>query len=190
MLNLIATHIGGKVKIVDNNKFIIWVVNNKREIFNIIKIFENYPPLTSRLKAQLAFLLECYAKNDIQWYLITRDKKYENFNFINKMSDLSLDINYSYFNEWLSGFIEAEGCFSIKKSYRSFSIGQNNDHYIILMIKNHFNIKNEIRFIKNKFWFIEVYRKTILIKIIDHCTKYPLLGEKTLSFYQFKNFFK
>ena len=42
MLNLIATHIGGNVRIVDNNKYIIWVVNNKKELFYIIKIFEKF----------------------------------------------------------------------------------------------------------------------------------------------------
>lgn len=33
-----------------------------------------------------------------------------------------------YFGRWLSGFIEAEGCFCLRKNLnRSFSIAQNND---------------------------------------------------------------
>jgi hypothetical protein len=58
------------------------------------------------------------------------------------------------------------------------------------MIKTHFDIKNEVRKIKDNFWFIEIYRKSVLIKIINHCIEYPLLGEKKLSFIKFKNLFK
>lgn len=185
MLNLIANEIGGNVKIIENNKFVIWVVNNRKKIFNIIKIFNIYPPLTSRLRAQLKFMLQCFNINNIEWYLNERDNKYNNTNL-----DV-VNIDYNYFCEWLSGFIEAEGCFSIRNisNNHSFSIGQNNDKYILNMIKTYFDIKNDIRKVDNKFWFIEVYRKLILIKIINHCIEYPLLGEKILSFTKFKNFF-
>jgi hypothetical protein len=188
MLNLIEKFIGGSVRIIGINKFIIWVVNDKKKINNIIKIFNSYPPITSRLKAQLAFMLECFNKNNVEWYLNERNNKYNNFNIINQ----SYNIDYSYFNEWLSGFIETEGCFSIRKTSNnhSFSIGQNNDKYILEMIKTHFFIKNNIRLINNKFWFIEVYNKLILINIINHCLQFPLLGEKALSLYKFRDLFK
>ena len=54
--------------------------------------------------------------------------------------------NNNYFNEWLSGFIEAEGCFSIRttSNNHSFSIAQNDDKYILDKIKHHFNITNKI----------------------------------------------
>ena len=78
MLNLIASHIGGNVKIVGSNKFIIWVVNNRNHIYKIIQIFIKYPPLTSRLRAQLAFMLTCFEQNNVEWYLKARDKKYLN----------------------------------------------------------------------------------------------------------------
>lgn len=204
MLNLIADHIGGFVRIIEKNKFIIWVVNDRKHIKNIIKIFISYPPLTSRLRAQLAFMLKCLLKNNVEWYLNERNNKYiiSNLNITN--------INYIYFNEWLSGFIEAEGwwlCPSIRKLSsgggsappHSFSIGgqgwrslrrHNNDKYILDIIKTHFEINNEVRKINNKFWFIEVYRKLTLIKIINHCIKYPLLGEKLISFNKMKDLFK
>jgi hypothetical protein len=186
MLNLIKKHIGGNVRIIENDKFIIWVVNHRKDIQNLINIFVSYPPLTSRLRAQLAFMLECFQQNNVEWYLNARDKKYLNSN-----TDI-VKIDYNYFNEWLSGFIEAEGCFSIRKvsNNNSFSIGQKNDKYIIDTIKNHFNAQNEVRELNNKFWLIEIYRKFTLIKIINHCINYPLLGEKTLSFIQFRDLFK
>jgi hypothetical protein len=186
MLNLIKYHIGGNVRVIEDNKFIIWVVNDRKQIQRVIEIFVSYPPLTSRLRAQLAFMLECFQQNNVVWYLKARSKKYLN-------PDLDIvKIDYNYFNAWLSGFIEAEGCFSIKNNSNnhSFSIGQNNDKYILEGIKNHFDIKNEIRKINNKFWFIEIYRKLTLIKIINHCINYPLLGEKILSFTKFRSHFK
>jgi hypothetical protein len=186
MLNLIKSKIGGNVKVIGDNKFIIWVVNDRKQIKRIIEIFVSYPPLTSRLRAQLAFMLECFQQNNVVWYLNVRNKKYLNPNL-----DI-VKINNNYFNEWLSGFIEAEGCFLIKEksNNHSFSISQNNDKYILEAIKNHFDIKNQIRKINNKFWFIEIYRKLILIKIINHCINYPLLGEKILSFTKFRDLFK
>ena len=184
MLNLIASNIGGSVKTVENNKFVIWVVNDTKKIKHIINIFALYPPLTSRLKAQLAFMLKCLKQKDVDWYLNNRANKY-----IIKKNTI---INKSYFNEWLSGFIEAEGCFSVKKTKNnhSFSIGQKNDKYILESIKEHFNISNQIRQINNNFWFVEVYKKSVLTNIINHLNNYPLLGEKQLSFKKFKDLFK
>jgi len=186
MLNLIKYHIGGNVRVIEDNKFIIWVVNDRKQIQRIIEIFVSYPPMTSRLRAQLAFMLECFQQNNVVWYLNARSEKYLNPNL-----DI-VKIDNNYFNAWLSGFIEAEGCFSIrdKSNNHSFSIGHNNDKYILEAIKNHFDIKNEIRKINNKFWFIEIYRKLTLIKIINHCINYPLLGEKILSFTKFRDLLK
>jgi hypothetical protein len=185
MLNLIGSHIGGKVKIIENSKFIIWVVDNRKQIHNIINIFIKYPPLTSRLRAQLAFMLECFEQNNIEWYFNARNKKYLNNNIE------ILNIDDSYFNEWLSGFIEAEGCFSIRttSNNHSFSIGQNDDIQILNKIKNHFNITSQVRKVNERFWYIEVYKKSALINIIHHCIKYPLLGEKLLSFMKFRDLF-
>nr|YP_010714069.1 LAGLIDADG homing endonuclease [Fuscoporia gilva]WDD39632.1 LAGLIDADG homing endonuclease [Fuscoporia gilva] len=186
MLNLIKQYIGGNIKLVQKDKFVIWVVNDKKQIRRIIRIFDKYPPLTLRLRSQLTFMLECFKQENVDLYFKTRNKKY----LQHKIKEIKF--YKSYFNEWLSGFIEAEGCFSIrsKNNIHSFSIGQNNDKYILDFIKNHFCIFNEVRNKKDKFWFIEVYRKSILLNIIDHCNKYPLLGEKLVSFNKFKDLFK
>jgi hypothetical protein len=188
MLDLIAKHIGGSVKFIGVNKYVIWVVNDRKQILNIIKIFNNYPPITNRLKAQLAFMLLCFNKNNVEWYLNNRNNKYINVTNINP----NYIIDYTYFNEWLSGFIEAEGCFSIRRNsnIQSFSIGQNNDKHILNMIKTHFNIKNNIRLIKSNFWHIEVYNKLTLINIINHCLQFPLLGEKVISLNKVKDLLK
>jgi hypothetical protein len=87
----------------------------------------------------------------------------------------------------LSGFIEAEGCFSIRKStYHSFSIAHKYDMELIESIKTYFEIKTQLRLIKGDIWSLETYRKTTLLNIINHCNEYPLLGEKNLSYEKFK----
>jgi cytochrome c oxidase subunit 1 len=186
LLNLISDYIGGKIKIIRNNKFIIWDVNNRKQIQKIIKLFIKYPPLTTRLRAQLAFMLECFEQNNVKWYLNARDKKY----FKNNVEIPNIDNNY--FKAWLTGFIEAKGCFSIRstKNNHSFSIGINNDKYILDKIKSQFNITNQVRKIDDRLWYIEIYRKLTLINIINHCLEYPLLGEKLLSFIKFRSLFK
>ena len=83
-------------------------------------------------------------------------------------------------------FIEAEGCFSIRKSNNhSFSIGQNDDFYLIEAIQQYFKATNKVRNSKGNFYVLEVYKKEVLLNIITHCTNYPLLGEKLESL---KNF--
>ena len=98
-----------------------------------------------------------------------------------------MNINNSYFKEWLSGFIEAEGCFSIRKNnYHSFSLVQKNEMELIEFIKTYFNIQSKVRLIKENIWSIETYRKSTLLNIINHCNEYPLLGKKLIFFEKWK----
>ena len=56
MLVSIAKIIGGTVRITDKGENVIWVANEKEEVKNIIKIYDLYPPLTSKKICQLQFL--------------------------------------------------------------------------------------------------------------------------------------
>jgi hypothetical protein len=180
MLSIIANEIGGSVKLIykkDELSFVIWVVNNNKKILEIIKIFEKYPPLTSRLQCQLVFLKSCLSFrkdfNPVSWYLINRNLKYKNVilkNFI--VPD--------YFDCWISGFIEAKGWFSVRDDNYFFSIGQKNDYYLILAIRNYFSGINKVRHINANFYLWDVYNKDVLRKIIFHCIdlSHPLLGAK------------
>lgn len=183
MLNIISDNLGGMVRINSKDQSIIWVVNNKRTIKNIIEIFTIYPPLTKRLKAQLIFLIECLNHNDVEKYLMTRKLKYHNIEF-------NIDYNCNYFNEWLSGFMEAESCFSMRqKNNNSFSISQKNEYSLLNFIKNYFKITTKIHE-RNDVYILETYKKSTLLNIIAHCDKYPLIGEKLTSFNKLKNLVK
>ena len=193
MLMSIKHQFKGQVKFVNNQKNVIWVLNNKKDILNAIDVLDKYPPLTSRMICSLAFLKTCLLHKDVEIYLKTRNLKYSNQLSIvsacaakNKLTD-KIPL---YFNSWLSGFIEAEGCFSIRVTKNSsFSIGQNNDIYILNFIKTRFGISNMIRkpYKDKDFYSLEVYRKEVLKKIIHHCEIYPLLGAKNDSLLKFKN---
>lgn len=186
MLIKIAKVIGGSVRIVKKNKDVIWVVDKKESIINILNIFETYPPLTSRLKCQLTFLKTCLANSSIDIYLKNRNKKYSNqMSIINSYSKNYFRIP-TYFSSWLSGFIEAEGSFCIRVNKSpSFSIGQKDDYFLIDTIKQFFSATNKVRNPSKNFYFLEVYKKEVLEKIVNHCTNYPLLGEKSLSLKKF-----
>jgi uncharacterized protein (DUF433 family) len=183
MLVEVAKVVGGTVRITGKQADVIWVVNKKEEIIEVIKILDTYPPLTSKKICQLAFLKTCLTETSVEKYLCTRDTKF-------KEQSAIINANFkvpTYFKAWLSGFIEAEGCFSIRKTKaHSFSIGQNDDVYLIDAIKQYFEISNKVRNPYGNFYFIEVYKKEVLAKIVAHCTNYPLLGEKLESLGKFR----
>lgn len=195
MLIKIAKVIGGSVRITGKGKDVIWVVNSKETIKEIIRIFETYPPLTSKKICQLVFLKTCLLKNSVDWYLSNRNSKYINQPAILNSDPYGVERNSfalpNYFKGWLSGFIEAVGCFSIRKSNNhSFSIGQNDDLYLINAIKQFLGTTNMVRNPYRNFYSLEIYKKETLQKIINHLNDYPLLGEKAESLQKFNQKFK
>ena len=190
MLIKIAKVIGGSVRITGKGKDVIWVVNRKETIKEIIQIFDTYPLLTSKKRCQLEFLKTCLLDNSVDWYLSNRNSKYINQPAILKSDPFGLERNSftlpNYFKGWLSGFIEAEGCFSIRKNNNhSFSIGQNDDLYLMNAIKQFLGATNIVRNPYQNFYFLEIYKKETLKRVINHFNGYPLLGEKAESFQKF-----
>ena len=205
MLVKIKNIVGGSVSC--SKSFVLWIENIKAKIQHIISIFDKFPPFTSRLKCQLAFLKTCLQRNNVQWYLENRSQKYataannqsvrrqptaptfmHGMN-LNSIADSNSVGSFTYFPEWLSGFIEAEGCFCIRQSKNhSFSIGQNQDMHLIERIKTYFNASNKVRTIPGRaleFYLLEIYNKKCIDLIMTHIQKYPLLGEKHQSYLKF-----
>lgn len=192
MLNRIAEVIGGKASIVKfkpgQKSFVIWKTDSKLVILRIIRIFEIYPPLTTRLKSQLLFLKSCLSHKDVTKYLSERDFKYSAQPLAQGDKPFSPPF---YFPAWLSGFIEAESCFTTRPSGSpSFSIGQNNDLFLLEAIGVYFKATTKAYKKYGVFYLLEIYRYSTLMEIIHHCTVNPLMGNKAESLELFKTFIK
>lgn len=86
MLIKIAKVIGGTVR--KSGNFVIWVVDDKKKVQELIKIFDKYPLLSSKKNCQLAFLKKCLIENSMDFYLTNRDSKFEDQKgFINTMEE-------------------------------------------------------------------------------------------------------
>lgn len=81
MLQQLTPAVGGYVRLEKNKEgepqFVKWVMDDKKAIQELIKIFETYPPLTTRLCLQLKFMLECFEHKSVEKYLATRGAKYD-----------------------------------------------------------------------------------------------------------------
>ena len=97
MLIEIAKVVGGTVRITGKGANVIWVVNKKQEVEEIIKIYEVYPPLTSKKICQLAFLKTCLTQTSIDTYLLNRNLKYDK-----QLAIIKSNINYKVFNKNLN----------------------------------------------------------------------------------------
>lgn len=182
MLIKIAKYLQGTVRTINNSE-VLWIMDNKDKIIDTLKIFDIYPPLTSRLLCQIEFIKLCLKNNTLEYYMHNINNKYKNQNsIINSHKTFLL----SYFPVWVSGFIEAKGCFSIRKGDKhSFSIGLNDDQYLMEMIKNYFSITNKVNNLHKKYFVIETYKKKNLLSLISHFKNYPLLGNKSQSLIKF-----
>ncbi|KAM9955273.1 hypothetical protein ACTFIW_000197 (mitochondrion) [Dictyostelium discoideum] len=181
MLLKIQQVIGGYLIKRKEKTLITWTINNKRQIEEVIKIFEDYNLVTVRKRNQLQFLKENLKRNDVNWYLYERMNKY-------KTPLIVADIEkISYFNEWFSGFVEATGSFCIRvQKEKYFRIAHRYDMHLLLNLIRKFNITTKLREQKNEKYAIEIYKKTLLEVLITHFEKYPLLGDKKNSLETFK----
>lgn len=160
-------------------------MDNKETIIETLNIFIVYPPLTSRLICQLEFLKLCLNNSSVKHYLDNRNLKYSNQLNIVKQSYNNFTTP-EYFPRWLSGFIEAKGCFSIGvNKNHSFLIVQNKDCYLIEAIIKSFNLNIKVRTKKKNSFALETHNNYNLNLIIIHCRNYPLLGEKSKALNMF-----
>ena len=190
MLNLIAKIYGGHVRrVIDKNtNYVQWIVNDKKTFQRtILPLFEQFLPLTSRMRLQYQFFKKFFLSPDVDLYFQERGNKYNNrYVIIPLFTTLP-----SYFNFWLPGFIESEGSFSsrVKGNY-SFSIGQKHDEYLIKAIRDyygllHLTIYHKIGKISGcSFYEFSVGSVIGTGKVIDHCT--PLL--QGYKYYQLAEF--
>jgi hypothetical protein len=192
MLKKIQEIIGGNVRIERKNKYVTWTTVKKNDVLKCLSILSKYPLLTSRKQLQLAFANKCILNPDIKNFIKDRNEKYKKINLIRRTYNLD---NIPYFNAWLSGFIEAEGNFSLvlysnKTSVKkaSFSIGQIDDLAILELIKDYFKSNNKIITYKKlnkvglKYYQLNLTGNNSRILIKNHFNNNPLLGYKKISY--------
>jgi hypothetical protein len=190
MLTLIAKTYGGHVRrgINKNKNYVQWIVNDKKTFQRtILPLFEQFLPLTSRMRLQYLFFKKYFLSPNVDHYLQERGNKYNDRNILTPLF-ISLP---SYFHLWLAGFIESEGCFSSRvQGNCSFSIGQNHDEYLIKAIRNYYELSHLTIYQKigkiSGFSFYEFSVGSVIGtgKIIDHCI--PLL--QGYKYYQLAEF--
>jgi hypothetical protein len=184
MLEHIASVYGGQIKIetVKSTGYqsIKWVINDSQRISNVIvPLLTSFPPLTTRMQLQLAFVEKALSGMTMADYFIARSLKYSTRPIINPVYPLPI-----YFSAWLSGFIEAEGSFAIRSGPTgfSFSIGQLNDKYLMLMILEFFNQSHlkvqEKKGNSSPFFFIEIANIKGVTNVVKHLLSNPLQGYK------------
>lgn len=178
ILKQIQSVLGGQVYLDIKSDKVRWTSNHKKNMNHLLRIFDRYPPITHRLLCQVRFVKKCIAHMNVDQYIEERSLKYENPPVI------IFQPLPSYFSAWLSGFIEAEGCFCIRKNGgRSFSIGQKNEANLLFAILDYFHAPHiKIQKRKDQMLAIEFYNQTSFNIIHQHFTQNPLLGEKQLSY--------
>jgi len=184
----IKTIIGvGKVRITKNNT-VEFVINDMNHLINyIIPIFDKYPCIT-RKKFQYDIWKDTLLEKKIGNPLRIKPE-YIN-DIANDTKTIDEILKLSYFDNWLIGFTEAEGSFSIsnendgKRIRPYFSINQKYDYYIIeaIRIKLNFNCKVLVR--KDNMYMLSAKSKREIENVIKFYSKVEikLLGYKGLQF--------
>jgi hypothetical protein len=187
----------GKIKIrirkdKNNNeiKMASYNIRNKKHLKGIIiPIFDKYPMLTNKQYDYIRFRSLLLNNINLSDNLPKYSRTKEPFNTVENI------LKTSYFSEWLIGFIEAEGCFSIYKSkinnnnsyVASFDISQTNSFEIIQAIKIYLNISTKIYKDKTNNFKL----KATSIRNIENIIKFlknnsiRLLGNKKLQYILF-----
>ena len=199
MLNKIQNIIGGRVVIERKEKYVTWIASSKSDINKVLLILARYPLLTVRKQCQLEFAKDCLLYKDADNFLLNRKNMYKNMNdLLTKLNNkIILELPF-YFNSWLSGFIEAEGNFSLvfndKGHLRNstFNIGPKDDLHVLKMILFYFQSEKNIwkdnqNLVKGILTDPNYYRLNLCNSLsrkllFEHFSKYPLLGEKKISY--------
>ena len=169
-------------------------ISSKPDLINIIlPIFSKYEMLTSK-KNKFIYFKECLISNVI--YFKDLPLYVENKTPIFK--DIQALLNVSYFDSWLVGFIEAEGCFSTylatgeTNKTCSFSLSQTHEKQILDAIQKKFKLKSKVNAVvfpnspNNIAYSINTASSHGVHNIVTFLKKAPVKfqGDKKIQYYQ------
>jgi hypothetical protein len=157
MLNKIQNIIGGRVVIERKEKYVTWIASSKSDINKVLLILARYPLLTVRKQCQLEFAKKCLLYKDVtdvenvDKYLLNRQNMYKNMIDLQAMPDNTIIMELPvYFYAWLSGFIEADGNFTLvfnengKLRKSAFNIRQKDEFHVLKLILFYFKMEEKI----------------------------------------------
>jgi len=214
MLHAIAAVLGGSVCIVyENNKktkAVRWVADKREHIESLLKVYEEYPPLTARYRCRREIMRQIIHKKGgwrrkefssaelIAFALLERKTLINN----RQLFTLATYENIPHFKPWLSGFMEAESCWSsyeyvpgvsgLTKAVHSknrFSVSQKHEKALLQFIGRYCQNAKPMVYKKTDvpdMYELVVIRRESLKVLHEHVHAYPLLGYKGT---QFKEFF-
>lgn len=177
--------------IVVSEKYVLWAINDKKQVLYFLNLILSEWTFRISEKQYLKALKMRYGiVNNISYSEYHYNEYINCWNF-EQPRKLIIDLFCEEYKVWLSGFIEAEGCYCVRKNGNmSFSIAQTNNELCIKSIKEYFDLPNKL--IKRKLeegkeqFIIETYNKKSLLKIIEYQNVYNLRGQKQESFELFK----
>lgn len=147
MLSQLAKAFKGTVRTDMKNSTVAWVIDTRFVIQNtIVPLLTEFPPLTTRIRLQLSFVVKALNGMTMDEYFESRESKYADRSLISPL--FTSDNLPPYFACWLAGFIEAEGSFSCRVAGNySFSVAQLHDAYLIQAIQSFFG-QNHLKIMK------------------------------------------
>lgn len=170
---------------------VILVEDHRAKLQEIMNIIDRHGLLLTHRRKQYAFFKYCYA-NQIRYSEYAHIKTLKDLWFgFQSINDYTCDelLQFGHWNNWLCGFTEAEGCFSIRlNNCHSFSISQNHGSEIIGAIKNFFKAPNKIR-TTSHLHLLETYAGPVLQDIVSfygHPSVIGLQGQKQVQYELFK----
>jgi len=190
MLSLIRDELG-IFKVHIRKDFVLLIEDDRRQLLKLIELidtFNGFLLVKTRKKYHFFKYALMHRITFSEYFAIKCNPDWFGYNKIVPF-DYNEILTKPFFNDWLCGFIEAEGCFCIRKNNNhSFSISQKDEFDIIKSIKYKFLLPNKIQQKANGLYVIETYNRASLNRIITFCDT-KLKGEKQKSLDYFKTFF-
>jgi hypothetical protein len=135
-------------------------------------------------------LVTSYKKKQFKTWLSILNKQYSCF-----IENIESDIQPSFKHGWLSGFIDAEGCFAARvKSCHTSKLGKNvlvdfsiaqKQKDVLISIRCLFSIKSDTNIRFDPSWqgyLFYLGNKKKLVPLINYLNKYPLRTKKNANF--------